>query len=255
MFGQIVLDGASRAAQLVPLLFALNGPLPESAAAETEPPFAAVAEEASPLTLTEHDVAVRIEGGRARVRSLLTYRNDRAQPVSTGLSFPFPVLVEQGDRWRALGDESIDPAIGCSGDESPADAQFVEAGEAVPPCVVVGYVTVAPGEEIRLLSQRSMELTLRDDGYRFVLALPSDAGAPFTPRFSADVEVVEHQAIRRLASRSHRVAVDGDGRTRVRLTVPGDRAYSAREFVVDVDLGAPRDATGYAFWGGEGYPR
>jgi hypothetical protein len=255
MLGQIVLDGASRAAQLVPLLFALNGPLPESAAAEPEPPFAAVAEEAAPLTLVEHNVAVRIEGGRARVRSLLTYRNDRAEPVSTGLSFPFPALVEQGERWRALGDEAADPDPGCGSDESPQAAQFVEAGEAVPPCVVVGYVTVAPGEEIRLLSQRTLALTWRDEDYRLALPLPDDRGAPLAPRFSADVEVVEQQAIRRLASRSHRVSVDGDGRTRVRLTVPGDRAYSAREFVVDIDFSAEGEATDYALWGGEARPR
>ena len=72
MLGQMIAEGAARAAQLVPLLFALNtapaAEAPMQPAAAAAPPFEAVADEPSPLTLTEHHVAVRIRGGQAQVR-------------------------------------------------------------------------------------------------------------------------------------------------------------------------------------------
>lgn len=238
MFGQMLVEGAARAVQLVPLLFVLNSTpaaaqLPRPATAE--PPFALPVEEA-PLILTEHHVVVRVQGGQAYVRSLLTYRNERAEPVSTSFAFPFPALLQQGQAWRALGAESIEPADDCGVDESAEDAEFLEAGERVPPRIDVGYVTVAPGEEIQLETHRRVELVRRGDGYRFALPLPVDRRAPYAPQFSADVFVEEPQAIARLASSTHGGSVSGTGSTHAQLTVPIGRAYLGSQFVVDIEL-------------------
>jgi hypothetical protein len=169
------------------------------------------------------------------VRSLLTYRNERAEPVSTSFAYPYPALLEQGRTWRALGEESIAPGDEC-GDESAEDAEFAEAGEPVPPRVDLGYVTVAPGEEIRLETHRIVDLTPRGDGYRLALPLPVDRSAPYAPQFSADVIVEEPQAVARLASSTHGGSASGTGSTHAQLTVPNGRAYLGAQFVVDIDL-------------------
>lgn len=254
MLGQTIAEGALRAAQLVPLLFALNAPPPAQAQlprpAAAEPPFESLADESSPLTLTEHHVVVRVRGGQAQVRSLLTYRNERAQPVSASFAFPFPALLQQGEAWRALGTESIDAADG--GDESPEESEFREAGEAVPPRVDVGYVTVAPGEEIRIETLRTTALAPRGRGWRLALPLPVDRGAPYAPQFSADVWVEESPAVTRLASATHGGTATGIGSPRAQLDVPAGRAYVGAQFVVDIDVGSPRDI---ALWGGEARSR
>ena len=253
MLGQTIAEGALRAAQLVPLLFALNTTSPAEAQlprpAPAGPPFEAAAEDSSPLTLTEHHVDVRIRGGQAQVRALLTYRNERAEPVSASFAFPFPALLQQGETWRALGAESIDPAD--AGDESPQDAEFREAGEPVPPRIDVGYVTVAPGEEIRLETHRAVDLVKRGPGYRLALPLPVDRSAPYVPQFSADVTVEENPAVTRLASTTHGGTVTGVGSPHAQLAV-GGRAYLGSQFVVDIDVGAP---SGLALGGGEARSR
>ncbi len=254
MLGQTIAEGALRAAQLVPLLFALNAPPPAEAQLPrpevAEPPFEAVTDESSALTLTEQHVAVRIRGGQAQVRSLLTYRNERAEPVSASFAFPFPALLQQGETWRAIGTESIDPPE--SGDESPQDAEYREVGEPVPPRIDVGYVTVAPGEEIRIETLRTTALAPRARGWRLALPLPVDRSAPYAPQFSADVAVEESPAVARLASATHGGTVTGLGSPRAQLEVPAGRAYLGTQFVVDVDVGAAR---GIAQWGGEAHPR
>lgn len=254
MLGQMIAEGAARAAQLVPLLFALNTAPPAEAqmqpAAAAEPPFEAVADEPSPLTLTEQHVEVRIRGGHAQVRSLLTYRNERAEPVSASFAFPFPALLQQGETWRAIGTESIDPPD--AGNESPQDAEYREVGEPVPLRVDVGYVTVAPGEAIRIETLRTTALAPRARGWRLALPLPVDRGAPYAPQFSADVSVEESPAVARLASATHGGTVTGVGSPRAQLEVPAGRAYLGAQFVVDIDVGAAR---GLAQWGGETHPR
>jgi hypothetical protein len=250
MLGQTIAEGALRAAQLVPLLFALNAPPPAAAQlprpAQAEPPFESLADESSPLTLTEHHVEVRIRGSRAQVRSLLTYRNERAQPVSASFAFPFPALLQQGEAWRTLGAESIDPLD--SGDEAPEDAEYREVGEPVPPRIDIGYVTVAPGEQIRIETLRATALAPRDRGWRLALPLPVDRSAPYAPQFSADVTVEESPAVTRIASATHGGTATGVGEPRAQLQVPAGRAYLGAQFVVDIDVGSPR---GIALWGGE----
>jgi hypothetical protein len=254
--GQIVIEGAARAAQMVPLLFALNSPpvvaqLPRAAAGDTQ--FGTAVEEAAPLLLTEHHVDVRISGGKAQVRTTLTYRNDRGEPVSTSFAFPFPTLLEQGGAWRALGDEIIE--AGDCADESAEDAEFAEVGEAIPPRIDVGYVTVAPGEEIKLETHREVDLVQRAGGYRLALPLPIDRSAPYSPQFSADVTVQGLAAVKRLVSITHGGTVVGLGTPRAQLTVPNGRAYAGTQFVVDVEHGATAPMPHLASWGGEARPR
>jgi hypothetical protein len=261
MLGQMMFEGAARMAQLVPLLFALNTTAPASAQlprrspSAPPAPFAAAVEESSPLTLTGHHADVRIEDGRAHVRSLLTYRNERAEPVSTSFAFPFPTLLEQGETWRALGEESIEPSDDCGGDVSAADAEFLEAGERVPPRVDVGYVTVAPGEEITLETHRVVDLARYGYGYRLVLPLPVDRSAPYAPQFTADVAVDGTQAIKQLASPTHGGPAAGLGSRHAQLAVPGGRAYIGPQFVVDIEFDANIAAPRYALWGGETHAR
>jgi len=261
MLGQTMLEGAARAAQLVPLLFALNtaspasAQLPRPATSVPQVPMAEAVEESAPFTLTEHHVDVRIKDGRAHVRSLLTYRNERSEPVSTSFAFPFPALLEQGKTWRALGEESIEPSGECGGDESAADAEFLEAGERVPPRFDVGFVTVAPGEEIKLETYRTVELAKRDKGYRLALPLPVDRGAPYSPQFSADVVVDDTQAVRWIGSITHGGSAAGVGSPHAQLAVPCGRAYIGAQFVVDIEFGADSAAPRYALWGGEARSR
>lgn len=254
MLGQTIAEGALRAAQLVPLLFALNTPAPAEAQlprpAPAEPPFAVEAEQSPALTLTEHHVDAHVRGGQAQVRSLLTYRNERAEPVSASFAFPFPALLQQGDMWRTLGTESVEAADG--GDESPEDAEFREAGEPAPSRIDVGYVTVAPGEEIRIETQRAIDLAPRARGWRLALPLPVERSAPYAPQFSADVSVEESPAVARLASTTHGGTATGIGSPRAQLEVPAGRVYLGAQFVVDIDVGAAGDI---ALWGGEAHTR
>jgi hypothetical protein len=256
MFGQMMVEGAARAARLVPLLFMLNAASPAAAQlprpAAPAQPFESAVDEAPPLTLTEHHVDVRIHEGRAQVRSLLTYRNDRAQTVSTGFAFPFPALLGQDESRRALGDEATDAGGDC-GDVSPEDAEYLEAGEPIPPRTDAGYVTVAPGEEIRVETFRTLDLARHAGGYRLALPLPADRDAPFSPQFTADVRVDDSRAVTRLVSATHGGAASGLGSPQAQLTVPGGRAYTGAQFVVDVDFGPA--ATAFATWGREACSR
>jgi len=260
MLGQMMIEGATRAAQLVPLLFVLNtaspasAQLPRAAAAAPDARFAAAIDESPLLTLTEHHADVRIRGNQAHVRSLLTYRNERAEPVATSFAFPFPTLIEQGETWRALGEESIESGD-CAGDESSGDAEFLEAGEPLPSRIDVGFVTVAPGEEIRLETHRVLELAARKSGYRLALPLPVDRSAPYAPRFSADVVVEEARPVVRLVSTTHGGSATGTGSTRAQLAVPSGRAYIGTQFLVDIDLGTSATGPNYAQWGGETHAR
>lgn len=264
---QVLVEGAARAAQLVPLLFALNAPAPAAAqlprnvpaAAPTIAPFAPAADEAPTLTLTAHHIDVQVKGNHAHVRSLLTYRNESATTVSTSFAFPFPALIAQGDSWRALGDASLEAFGDCAGDESPADAEFAEVGETVPPRVDIGYVTVAPGEEIRLETHRAMSLAQSDGGYRLALPLPADRSAPYSPQFSADVIVdakgssSETPTVTRLNSPTHPGSAEGIGGAVAQFAV-GGRAYSGTQFVLDLAFGGAQPAR-VAVWGGEAHPR
>lgn len=256
MVGQMMMEGAARAAQLVSLLFVLNttttasAQLPRAAAVAPQPPFVAAADESPPLTLTEHHVEIRVRGNQAHVRSLLTYRNERVEPVSTSFAFPFPTLLEQGETWRALGDESVERGD-CAVDETPDEAEFIEAGEPLPPRTDVGFVTVAPGEQIRLETHRMVELAARRGGYRLALPLPVDRSAPYAPRFSADVVVEQGRPVARLVSITHGGSATGTGSQRAQLTVPEGRAYIGTQFLVDIDLGSSAIQSDVAQWGGE----
>lgn len=271
--GQIVVDGAARAAQLVPLLFALNAPVPAAAqlpraVSAADASFGIAAEEAPPLTQTEHHVDVSIVGTHALVRSTLVYRNERAIPVSASFAFPFPTLIERGGAWRPLAEDdnvatdaafSEDDGADC-GDESPTRAEFAEVGEFVPPRLEVGYVTVAPGERIKLETHRRIDLVaLADGGWRLALPLPVEAGAPYSPQFSADVNVMaplSQPTIARLASVTHGGVTSALGEANAQLLVPNGRAYTGRQFIVDVAFGNAKQARSLvATWGGEARPR
>jgi len=259
---QMVFEGAARAAQMVPLLFALSASTPALAQLPRAPevPFAGPITPAPGLTLAAHHFDVRIDGFRAQVRTTLTYRNERDTPQSASFAFPFPTLLAQGDLWRTLAEESIEPdtseasLAGCSG-ESASDAEFIEAGEPVPTRIEVGSVTVAPGEEIRLETHRTIELTAQATGHRLALPLSVEPGAPYSPQFSADVIAVGHPTIKSLTSTSHGGNVDGIGTPHARLTVAEGRAYASRSFVVDLDIGVAQTTDRLATWGGEARTR
>lgn len=261
-FVRMLADGAAQAAQLVPLLFALNGVAPASAQLPRAVPFTpgaaspAVIEPVpatAPLTLTSNHVEVRVHGARAEVLTQLNYRNDGPVPIEARYTVPLPALVLQA------GDTAswpVDAApFDCCGDEPPEVAQFAEAGETDPRAYEAGTLWIEPGEEVTVKLRRPAELFLRKGRHRLVLPLVFDRGATFTPRFSADVRIEAERPIAALASATHGGQVFGLGERSAALIVPDGRVYEGRFLAVEFELGEGPVATETPAWGGEARPR
>ena len=249
---RLLFDGATHAAQLLPLAFALHAPaasaqLPRPPAPAVVGPAARPAEEVLPATLalTANHLDLRIGPDGAELRSRLVYRNTGTVPIDA------PVALPPDARLVPLGladDEEAIEGGGC-GDDADDHAQFLEAGET--PIVIL---QVAPGEDVVIETRRPTAMSERNGTYRLVLPLPHDADAPFAPRFSAQVEVTTQHAVRRLQSTTHGGATLGLGETTATLTIPEGRVYGGRYLAVEfeVDRGAaPRAQPLPAAWGGE----
>ena len=247
---RLLFDGATHAAQLLPLAFALHA---TPAAAQLPRPPAPVAavppthsdELPRPLALTANHLDLRIGPDGAELRTRLTYRNTGAAPLEAPVALPPDARVLPPG---LADDEEAIGAFGC-GDDAENHAQYLEAGET--PIVIL---QVAPGEDVTIETRRPAAMTERGGTYRLVLPLPHDADAPFAPRFSAQVEVTTPHAVRRLQSTTHGGATQGLGATTATLTIPEGRAYGGRYLAVEFELDravAQRAPSTPSGWGGE----
>ncbi|MFZ5538255.1 MAG: hypothetical protein ACOY5V_00765 [Pseudomonadota bacterium] len=257
-FVRMLADGAAQAAQLVPLLFALNGAAPAAAqlprAVASSPDAAAPVlieplPAGAPLVLVANHVEVRVDGARAEVSTQLTYRNDGTAPIEARYSVPLPARVLQPGDTASWPDETT--ALDRCDDEAPEAAEFAEAGEADPRAYEAGTLWIEPGEEVVVRLRRPAELLVRRGRHRLVLPLVTDPGAPFTPRFSAEVRIEADRPIAALASATHGGQVIGLGQRRAALTVPEGRAYQGRFFAVEFALVEAPTAAKSLAWGGE----
>jgi hypothetical protein len=261
-FVRTLADGAAQAAQLVPLLFALNGAAPAAAELPRAAAFArGAAAQAllepvpagAPLTLAANHVEVRVHGARAEVLTQLTYRNDGSVPIEARYAVPLPALVLQPGQ-SASWPTAAAP-LDCGSDEPPESAQFAEAGEADPRAYASGTLWIEPGEEVFVRLRRTVDLFVRGARHRLVLPLVLDRGATFTPRFSAEVRIEAERPIAALASATHRGQALGLGERHAALIVPEGRVYEGRFFAVEFELGAAEAAHAMPVWGGEARPR
>ncbi|MFN3567125.1 MAG: hypothetical protein ACK4V1_14215 [Burkholderiaceae bacterium] len=261
-FVRMLADGAAQAAQLVPLLFALNGAAPAAAqlpraVASTPGAAASVLIEplpaGAPLVLVANHVEVRVDGARAEVLTQLSYRNVGSVPIEARYTVPLPALVLRPGEIASWPDETA-ASDGCD-DEPPEVAQFAEAGEADPRAYEAGTLWIEPGEEVVVRLRRPAELLARHGRHRLVLPLATDPGATFTPRFSAEVRIEADRPIAELFSATHGGQVVGSGQRQAALIVPEGRVYGARFFAVEFALVEASVATDSLAWGGETRPR
>lgn len=252
--GQIIVDGAARAASLLPLALAINVATPAQAQLPRAslPPVRITAQAAptvvldpasssAPLALKRSHLDVTVSGQRALVRTTLVYRNDGTLPVQALTTLPEPAVVYGPyDEVLAMADTEQEDAFGCA-DEPAALAQFAEAGE---PATRYQQHTlhVAPGEEITIELRRPAALLVRGNRYRLVLPLAADRNAAFVPQFSADVVIDAAAPLRALASATHRGEVSGINESQARLTVPNGPAYGNGFFAFDFELDLPAPA-------------
>jgi len=279
-FSEVVLDGALRATQLVPLLFALNAAQPAAAqlprvmpAVEvTAPPLVPLKTglESSPLTLRASHVDIRIVGDAARVRTTLTWRNDGAAPVDAHYRVPLPArlaMLQQSESADAADDsdgcaDPIDMAFAAAQDNaasgSAQDDEIIEAGEASLAARGQGIVRLAPGEEVSVTIDRDSALLGRGDRHRLVLPLLTQRNAVFAPRFTAAVSIDAARPIVDLSSATHAADIRGIGDTQAQLVIADSYAHEGRFLAIDFTLGAPMlpDPAPTALrWGGESSAR
>lgn len=252
-FVHMLADGAAQAAQLVPLLFALNGVTPAAAqlprAGAAAPVLVEPLPAGAPLVLVANHVEVRVDGARAEVLTQLTYRNDGTTPIEARYSVPLPALVLQPGETASWPDETA--ASDRCDDEPPEVAELAEAGEADPRAYEAGTLWIEPGEEVVVRLRRPAELLVRNGRHRLVLPLVTDPGAAFTPRFSAEVRIEAERPIAALASATHGGQVFGLGQRRAALIVPDGRVYEGRFLAVEFELGEGPVAAETRAWGGE----
>ena len=246
---RLLIDGATHAAHLLPLAFALHAApaaaqLPRPPAAVAIVPAAPAADDLpAPLALTANHLVLRIGPEGAALRTRLTYRNTGTAAIEA------PVALPPDARVLPPGLSDDEEAIDGCGDDAEDHAQYLEAGET--PIVIL---QVAPGEEVTIETRRPAAMTERNGTYRLVLPLPHDADAPFAPRFSAQVEVTAPQAVRRLQSATHGGTTLGLGATTATLTIPEGRVYGGRYLAVEFEVeraALPRVEALPAAWGRE----
>ncbi len=282
---QFLFDGAQRAAQLVPLLFALNAVQPAAAQLPRLQPAAAPAAasaavpavsldtvaESSPLTLAAQHVDVRIIGDVARVRSTLVWRNDGSVPVPARWQVPATMQVVvgapvDGEGCGGLGDDNseaeLDAQIGQATQAAADDAlarEQLEAGEVIGQRPgQTGEVMLQPGEEVTITIQRELDLLVRGDRHRLVLPLTTQRHAVFTQQFSAQVTVDAARPIVDFGSVTHAAEVSGVGDTQAQLVIANGRVYEGQFLAVEFMLGGaapapavPTPVATLAAWGGE----
>lgn len=261
-----LLQGALRAAQLLPLLITL-APQPAAAQLPRAPAALTAAGDAvatvvldpasaqAPLQLVASHVDVQVRDAQALVRTTLTYRNTGALPVDALYTVPLPARLMAADAPALVLGAPPFAQEGC-GDEPYELAQFAEAGEAEPLRYEQGTVRVAPGEEITVTIARPATLLARDGRHRLVLPLAFQHDAAFTPRFSADIGIAAERPIRSLASATHGGEAMGLGQTSARLVVPEGRLYEGQFLAFDFELGEANETrhsvAAPSTWGGEG---
>jgi hypothetical protein len=248
----MMLDGAARAAQLLPLAFSLNVMQPAAAQLPRLEPVPVVADSEAPaastvavfdattgrlLPLAARHVAVEVHGVHALVHTLLTYRNDGAEPIHALFRVPLPAVVTGPLDFVAVLPDDEDGA-GC-GDTDPKTAELIEAGEDLAQ-FEHGSLLLAPGEEITVTLTRPAPVLVREQRHRLVLSLVADAEQDRAARFSAEVLVHAQQPIRALASATHGGTASGLGALTAGLRIPEGRTVASRFLSVDYEL----DATG-----------
>lgn len=232
----VLLDAVRRAAAYAAMLFSLNAPqapqtgaVPAAAALSIDGSIAATG-----LTLAAHHVDAHIAGGRALVRSSLLLRNDTPEEISAQYLLPHPARVTRGGIGAVFGRGGpADP--GGDGDLSADAAEAVEAhsGRPLRPRDVV---VVAPGEQVAIEVEREVPLAASGTFGRLHLPLPIDPAAPWVPRFTADVLLEAERPIRRLASPTHPVLVDGIGERTALLSVAEGQVHRQQLLAVEFEL-------------------
>jgi len=238
----VVLEGARRAATYAAMLFSLNAVEPAAAqSAAAQPQVAApLAVEGSVsdsgLTLTAHHFDVRIADDEASVRTLLLLRNDTAAAISTQYVLPYPARIVRGDDWAMLGRDDI-VTLCDETDLSPVEA---EQAETAPGRLArrSDVIVVEPGEQIALEVLRRAPVVATDGVRRLQLRLPVDRGAPWVPRFTADVLVEADRPIVRLGSPTHEALVDGVGSRTALLSVADGFVYRQEQLAVEFEVEA-----------------
>jgi hypothetical protein len=237
----VFLEGVRRAAAHAALLFNLNSPQP----AVVPPPavrsvaLAPLAVDgsiaATGLTLVAQHVDARIADGKASVLAMLLLRNDTGAAISAQYVLPFPARVIRGDR----GSLSARPDAASLRDDIDLPADAAEQAETDPGRKLMRYdvIVVAPGEQITFEVLRDASIDVHGGLHRLRLPLSVDPGAPWTPRFTADVLVEADRQIRRLTSPTHPALVDGlDERTAL-LSVEEGRVHRQTQLAVEFELG------------------
>jgi len=244
----MMLDGAVRAAQLLPLAFSLHAVQPAAAQLpRPEPALSAAEAEAQAasavavfdatfgrlLPLTARHVAVDVRGAQAVVHTLLTYRNDGDEPIHALFRVPLPAVVTGPyDYVAVLPDDEGDAGYGDAGIPT---AQLVEAGEDLAQ-FEHGSLMLAPGEEVTVTLTRPAPLLVRAQRHRLVLPLPVAADGGDAPRFSAEVLVHAEQPIRALASATHGGLARGLGASTASLMIPAGETSARRFLSIDYEL-------------------
>ncbi len=243
----VVLEGARRAATYAAMLFSLNAAGPAAAQSTVAPPRAAapLAVEGSVadsgLTLAAHHFDVRIAGDEASVRTLLLLRNDTAAAISTQYVLPHPARVVRGDDWTLLGRDDISSLC----DETDLSPVAAEQAETASGRLARSHdvIVVAPGEQITLEVLREVPVVATEGVKRLQLRLPVDRGAPWVPRFSADVLVEADRPIVRLESPTHEALVDGVGSRTALLSVADGFVYRQAQLDVEFEVDAAAHRT------------
>jgi hypothetical protein len=237
----VVLEGVRRAAAHAALLFTLNSPQPA-----VVPPAAVQSVAVAPLavdgsiaatglTLVAQHVDARIAEGKASVLTMLLLRNDTDAVVSAQYVLPFPARVVRGDSGSLSA--RLDATLLRDDADLPADA--AERAETDPGRKLLRYdvIVLAPGEQMTFEVLRDVSIDIHGGVHRLRLPLSVDPGAPWTPRFTADVLVEADRPIRRLTSPTHPALVDGlDERTAL-LSVEEGRVHRQTQLAVEFELG------------------
>lgn len=246
----MMLDGAVRAAQLLPLAFSFGAvqpaaaqlPRPEPAlgamhAASSAPAVVVIdAARGQPLPPAARHVAIDVRGGQAVVHTVLTYRNDGAEPMHAVFRLPRPaVITGPGDDVAVLQDEDEDAEdAGCGGPGAYTD-EIVEAGEDLAH-FEHGSMLLAPGESFDVTLTREAPVLARAHRHRLVLPLADagsdDGAAPLT----AEVLVQAEQPVRALASATHGGQVIGLGDRLASLQIAGGKPAASRFLSIDYEL-------------------
>lgn len=253
----MMLDGAVRAAQLLPLAFSLGAVQPAAAQLpRPEPALAAVhaassapavvvidADRGQPLPPAARHVAIDVRDGQAVVHTVLTYRNSSAEPMHAVFRLPRPaVITGPGDYVAVLQHEDEDAEdAGCGGPGADTD-EIVEAGEDLAH-FEHGSVLLAPGESFDVTLTRDAPVLARAQRHRLVLPLTDAAGDAAGSPLTAEVLIQAGQPIRALASATHGGQVIGLGDRLASLQIAVGKPVTSRFLSVDYELEDAEEST------------